>query len=163
MPKGFWTTAYIAAVVAINWLFVVVPMVPILGTMFPPVMLVVGFVFVFRDFAQREINHWVIIAMLVAGGISYFMSAPVVAIASVTAFLISESIDWAVYSFTRKPLSQRILYSSAVSVPVDTFVFLQLVGFFDWTAFALVSIAKMIGALVFWIVLRNRPKPEMAV
>ncbi|MEJ8563272.1 hypothetical protein QTO30_20015 [Yoonia sp. GPGPB17] len=117
MPKGFWTSAYIGAVVAINWLFVVVPMIPVLETMFPPVMLVVGFVFVFRDFAQREIGHWVVIAMLVASGISYFMSAPVVALASVTAFLISEAIDWAVYTFTRKPLSQRILLSSAVAVP----------------------------------------------
>lgn len=162
MPQGFWTTAYIGAVVAINWLFVVVPMVPVLGTMFPPVMLVVGFVFVFRDFAQREIGHWVVIAMLVAGGISYFMSAPVVALASVTAFLISEAIDWAVYTFTRKPLSQRILVSSAVAVPVDTIVFLQMVGFFDWTAVALVSAAKMLGALVFWFVLRNREVAEVA-
>ena len=162
MPQGFWTTAYIGAVVAINWLFVVVPMVPVLGTMFPPVMLVVGFVFVFRDFAQREIGHWVVIAMLVAGGISYFMSAPVVALASVTAFLISEAIDWAVYTFTRKPLSQRILVSSAVAVPVDTIVFLQMVGFFDWTAVALVSAAKMLGALVFWFVLRNRETAEVA-
>lgn len=161
MPQGFWTTAYIGAVVAINWLFVVVPMVPVLGTMFPPVMLVVGFVFVFRDFAQREIGHWVVIAMLVAGGISYFMSAPVVALASVTAFLISEAIDWAVYTFTRKPLSQRILVSSAVAVPVDTIVFLQMVGFFDWTAVALVSAAKMLGALVFWYVLRNREAAEV--
>ena len=162
MPKGFWTTAYIAAVVAINWLFVLVPMVPVLGTMFPPVMLVVGFVFVFRDFAQREIGHWVILAMLVAGGISYFMSAPVVTLASVTAFLISEAIDWAVYTFTRKPLAQRILISSSVAVPVDTIVFLQLVGFFDWTAVILVSAAKMLGAVVFWWVLRNRPEPELA-
>lgn len=162
MPKGFWTTAYIGAVVAINWLFVVVPMVPVLGTMFPPVMLVVGFVFVFRDFAQREIGHWVVIAMLVAGGISYFMSAPVVALASVTAFLISEAIDWAVYTFTRKPLSQRILVSSAVAVPVDTIVFLQMVGFFDWTAVALVSAAKMLGALVFWAVLNRREKASSA-
>ncbi|APX16617.1 hypothetical protein BWR17_12805 [Phaeobacter inhibens] len=162
MPKGFWTTAYIAAVVAINWLFVVVPMVPILGTMFPPVMLVVGFVFVFRDFAQREIGHWVVIAMLAAGGISYFMSAPVVAVASVTAFLISEAIDWAVYTFTRKPLSQRILFSSAVAVPVDTIVFLHMVGFFDWTAVALVSAAKMLGAFGFWVVLRNREATGVA-
>lgn len=162
MPKGFWTASYIGAVVAINWLFVVVPMVPILGTMFPPVMLIVGFVFVFRDFAQREIGHWVIVAMLVGGAISYVMAAPVVAIASVTAFLISEAIDWAVYTFTRKPLSRRILYSSAVSVPVDTFVFLQLVGFFDWTAFALVTVAKMVGAVAFWAVLRNRREPQPA-
>ena len=163
MPKGFWTTAYIAAVVAINWLFVVVPMVPVMGTMFPPVMLIVGFVFVFRDFAQREIGHWVIIAMLVAGCISYFMADPFVAVASVSAFLISEAIDWAVYTFTRKPLSQRILYSSAVSVPVDTLVFLQLVGIFDWTGFTLVTIAKMVGALVFWMVLRNQSEPQPAV
>ncbi|MEP5731783.1 MAG: hypothetical protein ABJL67_20680 [Sulfitobacter sp.] len=162
MPKGFWTTAYIAAVVAINWLFVVVPMVPVLGTMFPPVMLIVGFVFVFRDFAQREIGHWVVVAMLVAGGISYFMSAPVVALASVTAFLISETIDWAVYTFTRKPLSQRILYSSLIAVPVDTVVFLQMVGFFDWLAVALVSAAKMLGALVFWLVLQTRENAGVA-
>lgn len=160
MPRGTWTVAYIGAVVAINYLFVVVPMVPVLGTMFPPVMLVVGFVFVFRDFAQREFGHWVIIAMLVAGIISYFMSAPVVALASVTAFLISEAIDWAVYTFTRKPLSQRILYSSLVAVPVDTMVFLQLVGFFDWTAVALVSAAKMLGAVIFWAVLHVRSVNE---
>lgn len=162
MPQGFWTVAYIAAVVAINWLFVVVPMVPVFGAMFPPVMLIVGFVFVFRDFAQREIGHWVVIAMLVAGGISYFMSAPVVALASVTAFLISETIDWAVYTFTRKPLSQRILYSSLIAVPVDTMVFLQMVGFFDWAAVILVSAAKMLGALVFWTVLVRRGKAENA-
>jgi queuosine precursor transporter len=163
MPKGFWTAAYIGAVVFINWLFVVVPMVPVLGTMFPPVMLVVGFVFVFRDFAQREVGHWVILAMIAAGGISYFMSAPVVAIASLSAFLVSEALDWAVYTFTRKPLAQRVLYSSALSVPVDTFVFLHLVGIFDWTGFLLVVIAKMVGALVFWAILRSRSMPEMAV
>lgn len=101
--------------------------------------------------------------MLVAGGISFFMSGPVVALASVTAFLISETIDWVVYSFTRKPLSQRIMYSSLISVPVDTMVFLQMAGFFDWTAVALVSAAKMLGALVFWAVLRSRVHAEVAV
>jgi hypothetical protein len=163
MPKGFWTAAYIGAVIFINWLFVVVPMVPVLGTMFPPVMLVVGFVFVFRDFAQREVGHWVILAMIAAGGISYFMSAPVVAMASLSAFLVSEALDWCVYTFTRKPLAQRVLYSSALSVPVDTFVFLNLVGIFDWTGFLLVVLAKMVGALVFWSILRNRPTQELAV
>jgi DNA-binding CsgD family transcriptional regulator len=58
---GTWTVAYIGMVVLINWLFLVVPMVPMFGTVIPPVMLVVGFVFVFRDFAQREIGHSVIL------------------------------------------------------------------------------------------------------
>ena len=40
MLRGFWTVTYIASIAFINWLFVVVPPVPVLGTMFPPVMLV---------------------------------------------------------------------------------------------------------------------------
>lgn len=156
LPMGTWTIAYIGMVVLINWLFLVVPMVPMFGTVIPPVMLVVGFVFVFRDFAQREIGHWVILAMLVAGALSYWTSAPYVAFASVTAFLISETVDWAVYSFTRRSLSERILYSSALAVPIDTLVFLKLVDHFDWTAFAIVSVAKMVGAVCFWVVLRRR-------
>lgn len=160
MPKGFWTVSYIAAVVFINYLFVVIPMVPVLGTMFPPVMLIVGFVFVFRDYAQREISHWVFVAMFVAGGFSYFMSAPAVAFASVTAFLISEVVDWGVFTFTKKPLTERILYSSALSVPIDTAVFLYMVGHLDWVNFLLVTVAKMIGAIVFWWVLKARLKHQ---
>lgn len=163
MPKRFWTASYIGAVVLINYLFVVIPMVPVFGTMFPPVMLVVGFVFVFRDLSQREIGHWVIGAMLVAGSISYFMSAPAVAIASVTAFLISEAVDWGVFTYTRKPLATRILYSSAISVPIDTAIFLQMVGHLDWVSFILVSAGKMIGALTFWVVLKRRARAEVTI
>ncbi|MEP1206121.1 MAG: hypothetical protein ABJM29_16200 [Rhizobiaceae bacterium] len=163
LPKGSWTAIYIGTVVLINWLFLIIPMVPMFGTMIPPVMLVVGFVFVFRDFAQREIGHWVIVAMLVAGAFSYWTSAPYVAFASLTAFLISEAVDWAVYTLTKKPLSQRILYSSAVAVPIDTIVFLQLVNHFDWTAVAIVSAAKMVGAICFWLILRRREsQPSIA-
>lgn len=161
MPKGFWTASYIGAVVLINYLFVIIPMVPMFGTMFPPVMLVVGFVFVFRDFSQREIGHWVFAAMIIAGIISYFMSAPFVAIASVTAFLISELIDWGVFTFTRRPLASRILYSSALSVPIDTVVFLQMVGHLDWISFGIVTAAKMIGAFAFWFVLQRRASSQL--
>jgi hypothetical protein len=156
LPRGSWTALYIGAVVLINWLFLIIPMVPMFGTMIPPVMLVVGFVFVFRDFAQRDIGHWVILAMLAAGALSYWTSAPFVAVASLTAFLISEAVDWAVFTFTQKPLSQRILYSSAVAVPIDTIVFLQMVNHFDWIAVTIVSAAKMAGAICFWLVLRHR-------
>jgi uncharacterized PurR-regulated membrane protein YhhQ (DUF165 family) len=161
MRPGIRTLAYIASIVIINWLFVVVPLVPVLGTMFPPVMLVAGFVFVLRDFCQREVGHYVLATMLVAGGISYFMSAPEVALASVTAFLISETVDWLVYTVTRRPMSHRILLSSAFSVPIDTFVFLNLVGIFDWTGMALVVLAKMVAAVVLWAMLRSREQREL--
>lgn len=156
MPRGFWTMSYIVLIAIINWLFVVVPPIQILGTTVPPAMLIVGFVFVFRDFSQREIGHLVVVAMLGGGVISYFTAAPEVAVASVTAFLVSETVDWLVYSLTKKPLSQRILYSSAIGAPMDTFVFLSLVGFLGWGTVLLGSIAKMAGAVVFWWTLRQR-------
>lgn len=158
MPKGSWTLAYIATIVLINWLFGALPLVPVFGAMIPPVMLIVGFVFVFRDFAQRELGHWIIAAMLVGCLLSYWMATPVVAVASVISFSISETIDWAAFTLTRRPLSQRILFSSALSVPIDTISFLYLVGQFSWAGVLVISAGKMLGTLCFWVVLRRRER-----
>ncbi len=162
--RVIWTTIYVSSIAFINWLFVVIPPVPVpaFNTVFPPVMLVVGFVFVFRDFCQRAIGHYVLLAMLTGGAVSYFMSAPVVAIASMSAFLISETVDWLVYTVTRKPLSQRILYSSLISVPIDTVVFLHLVDLLDFAGALLVILAKFGAAIVFWWFLRYRETTSYA-
>jgi len=101
-----YTVVYIALIVAVNYGFTVTPLVALPGgEKWPPLSLIVGFIFVARDFAQREIGHRVIIAMLAAGGISYVLADPFVAVASLAAFLIGEFADWAVYSFTKRPLS----------------------------------------------------------
>ena len=68
------------------------------GTMWPPAALLVGFVFVARDFAKREVGHKVFLAMLVGVAISCFMANPFVATASAAASLLSELVDWAVYT-----------------------------------------------------------------
>jgi uncharacterized PurR-regulated membrane protein YhhQ (DUF165 family) len=130
----------------------------VLGTPLPPAMLVVGVVFVLRDFSQREIGHFVVAAMLAGGAISYFTAAPAVALASVAAFLLSETVDWLVYTITRRPLSERILYSSAVGVPVDTFAFLRLIGITDGGTVVLGSLIKMVAAVLFWWGLRRRER-----
>jgi queuosine precursor transporter len=123
-----WVVAYIASIVLVNWGFTVVPLVSLgdLG-MWPPMSLVVGAVFVLRDYAQREVGHWVIPAMLIGGALSWWMASPAVAIASVSAFLISELADWAVYTFTRRPFRERVLYSSALGTPIDSAVCLALI------------------------------------
>ena len=124
--------------------------------MWPPVSLMVGFIFVVRDFAQREIGHRVLLAMLVGVVISYFMADPYVATASAAAFLVSELADWAVYSFTKKPLSERILYSSLLGAPVDSAVFLGVIGFLNPVGVIAMTVSKMMGALiVFWMVRRR--------
>jgi len=151
------TVLYIALIVAVNYGFSVVPLIPLpTGDMFPPMSLVVGFIFVARDYAQREIGHWVIAAMLFAGVISYFMASPAIALASVSAFLVSELADWAVYTWTKKPFRDRVLISSAVGTPLDSIVFLVLIGHFSIIAVLAMTASKMIGALAVWYALSKR-------
>ena len=151
------TILYVALIVAVNYGFTVAPMVALPGgEMWPPISLAVGFVFIARDYAQREIGHRVIIAMLAAGVISYFMASPFVAVASVAAFLISEFADWAVYSFTGRSFARRVLLSSAVGTPIDSAVFLALIGQFSGVGVLAMTASKMLGALLVWWMIRRR-------
>lgn len=151
------TALYVALIVAVNYAFAVVPLVKLPdGTLWPPVSLAVGFVFVLRDFAQREIGHRVLLAMLVGAAVSYFMASPMIAVASAAAFLVSELTDWAVYSFTRRPLSQRILLSSAIGTPVDSLVFLAGVDLLSAAGVIAMTASKLLGALIVWWMVRRR-------
>lgn len=155
--KYLQTLTYIALIVVVNYAFSIVdPIILPNGSAWPPVSLIVGFIFVSRDFAQREIGHGVIIAMLIGGVISYFMASPQIAMASVAAFLVSEFIDWAIYTFTGKTLSQRILLSSIVATPVDSAVFLYMAGFGSPFAVLIQTLSKMVGAVIVWWVIRQR-------
>jgi hypothetical protein len=122
----------------------------------PPISLAVGLVFVLRDFAQREIGHKVILLMLVGAVLSYCMASPAVAVASCVAYLVGESVDWLVYTFAKRPLHDRVLLSSLLGTPLDSAVFLAMIGFFSITGVVLMTISKMIGASVVWYWLRQR-------
>jgi uncharacterized PurR-regulated membrane protein YhhQ (DUF165 family) len=152
------TMFYVALIVAVNYAFTQVPPITLPdGTIWPPVALIVGFVFVVRDFAQREVGHRVLLAMLAGAGLSYYMvEDPSVAVASAAAFAVSELVDWAVYSFTGRPLSQRILYSSALGAPIDSAVFLGGIGLLSATGVAAMTLSKMAGALLVWWIVRRR-------
>lgn len=152
-----WTLAYIASIVLVNWGFTVVPLLEMpTGEMWPPMSVVVGLVFVLRDFAQRQIGHWVLVAMLAGGALSWFMASPFVAIASVTAFFVSEGMDWAIYSWTKRPFAQRILWSSAVATPIDSIVFLAMIGHLSVSGVVAMTVSKMLAALLIWHLLQRR-------
>lgn len=151
------TLVYIALIVAVNWGFTVVPLVELPGgEMWPPMSLAVGFIFVVRDFAQREIGHRVLIAMLIGAGLSYVMAAPYVAIASAAAFIVAEGADWLIYTVTKRPLSERILYSSVIGTPLDSIVFLYGIGHLTVTGVVTMTLSKMVGALIVWWLIRRR-------
>ena len=148
---------YILSVVAVNCAFDLVPPLALPGgDVWPPASLVVGFVFVIRDYAQREIGHYILPAMLAGGALSWMLASPGVAQDSVCAFLTSEMMDWAVYTFTGRPFSQRVLLSSAISTPVDSVVFLAMVGLFSWSSVLLMTLSKMVGALIVFFIARRR-------
>ena len=155
-----YTIVYITLIVAVNYGFTVTPLVALPGgEKWPPISLLVGFIFVARDFAQREIGHRVIIAMLAAGALSYIMADPFVAAASVAAFLFSEFADWAVYSFTGRSFADRVLLSSAVGTPLDSVVFLGMIGHLSVTGVIAMTASKMLGALAVWWMLRRQDTP----
>ena len=180
-----WVAIYVVAIIVVNWSFVALsPWATPFGDLYIA-NIIVGFVFVLRDYAQRAVGHKVLIATLLAGIGTYFVVyytspqgmftsssslftayvtaimgdtsiAAVITFASVAAFAISEMTDWAFYSFLKRPLQQRILVSSLVAVPLDTIVFQYLAGYFSPAAFATEVASKVLGVVLVWYFLRIR-------
>lgn len=155
VPRAvLWVGIYVLAIISLNKLYVVLPWVQTPLGEFSWANLIVGGVFVLRDYAQRVVGHYVWLATLVAGIATWFLVDPDVAMASITAFAISETVDWAVYSFTRRPLQSRILISGMISVPVDTLVFLYMITQLNPASFSLECISKIAGVITLWAILR---------
>lgn len=163
-----YTLIYILLIPFINWSFTWAPMVNLpglVGWAFNPVTIVTGLVLVARDFAQREIGHEVLIAMALALFLTYVTSGGALALASGAAFLISELVDWALYSFTKYKLSTRVLLSSAIAAPIDTTAFLYGASFIRDAQFTVPNVVmsvggKMLGAIVIWWLIRQRMERE---
>lgn len=142
---------YVTSIIVANLGFVYLPMIPLpFGEMFAPMSLLVGFIFVIRDFAQKQIGHKILGLMAIGIAISYLLADPFVAIASAVAFGISETADWLYYSASKKSLKNRILVSSAISTPIDSAVFMLIAGFFSWYGLLVMIFSKMLGAYLVW-------------
>ncbi len=157
LMKRPFTALYVALMPLINWAFAGIPTFAIPETLgggeWHPFTIVTGLVLVVRDFAQREIKHWIFGAMLIGLTLSTLTAWPVIVVASGVAFLISETADWAVYTFSKRPLSQRILISSAISAPIDQIAFIGLAslvvpGIFAWGSIVTGILSKLLGAYV---------------
>ncbi|MDR3362672.1 MAG: hypothetical protein LBO64_07520 [Desulfovibrio sp.] len=148
---------YMALIVGVNCAFAVTPLIALPdGSLWPPVSLAVGFVFVVRDFAQRRVGHHVLWAMLVGCIASWYMATPQLALASAAAFAAGELGDWMLFTFTRKPFSQRILISSMLGAPLDSLVFLYMIDLVTPVSLLAMTASKLAGAFfVFYLVRRH--------
>ena len=146
-----WSLAYVLSVLGVNMAFSHWPQLDWLWS------IAVGSIFVTRDFTQRAIGHWVFAPMAVGLILSYALADPFVALASTVAFAVSETTDWLIYTVTKRPLADRVLWSCAASAPLDSAVFLGMIGALAWAPFGLQVASKMVAALIVWGGLRLRP------
>lgn len=148
---------YVLLIVGINIAFVHTPLIPLPnGDMWPPLSLIVGFTFVVRDYAQKRVGHNILWAMLAGCTVSWFMASPELALASAAAFGIGELADWAVFTFTKRPFSQRIIFSSLLGAPLDSLVFLTFIGLATPVGLITMTASKLLGAFIVFFLVRRR-------
>lgn len=144
---GLAVVAYIATIVAANVLVAKVGVIPILpGILAPAGVYCIGMALVARDAVQRLGGlHLVILCIAVGVGLSVVMATPSLALASGTAFAVSESLDTLVYSpLRRKGQWRAIIPAAVIGTLADSFVFLEI-AFGSMTYFPGQVVGKLIG------------------
>lgn len=119
---------YLLSVVAANWAVDTFGIVPIgFGLMAPAGVFVIGITLALRDEVHELVGvRGSIVAILIGAALSALFS-PLLALASATAFLVSESLDLAVYTPLRDSGRARaVLISNAAGLVVDSIIFLTI-------------------------------------
>ena len=80
--------------------------------------------------------------------------------ASAVAFAVGELGDWALFTFTHKPFSQRILISSLLGAPLDSLVFLLFLGLATPWSIGIMSLSKLAGSFLVFFLVRRRERRE---
>jgi uncharacterized PurR-regulated membrane protein YhhQ (DUF165 family) len=127
-----------------------VPVAP--GILAPSGVLAAGVALVMRDVVQRCLGlTWGLVAILVGSALSALIAPSALVLASALAFLLSEAVDFAVYTpLQRRRLVLAVLLSAGLGLVVDSLVFLYLAfGSLDFVAGQIVGKA--------WAVLVSLP------
>lgn len=128
-PWGYLAlTAYIGTIILANWLITRFGIIPVgFGLMAPAGVYVVGLAFTTRDLTQRFLGRSWAISAIGVGAILSALISPKIALASGVAFLVSEGLDFAVYTpLERRNWPAAVLASNGVGLVVDSVLFLWL-------------------------------------
>ncbi len=138
---------YLAGILFANLLVHWFGLVSFAGLVFPAGAVMVGLTFSFRDMVQRQYGKWQCwIWMLTASVITYLFNQQL-AVASVTAFLVSETVDWVIYTWMPGSFRKRLVMSNLFGTPLDSIVFVSLAFGLNWQAIIGQSIIKFISSL----------------
>lgn len=138
---------YLFSIVAANVtvaLFGVVEFGPLVA---PAGAVIVGLTFTLRDLVQQRYGKlgcwpWT----LAAAALSLPFSTGV-AVASTAAFLASEAVDWAVFTWSGGSLRRRMILSNLFGAPLDSLIFVPLVFGWAWPPILGQAIIKFISSL----------------
>lgn len=142
--------AYVATVFGANWALGHFGIVTFLGTAMPAGVFFAGLAFTLRDVTQDTLGRKAAVAAILLGAfLSWFVSSSF-AVASATAFLVSELADFAVYTPLRKRGWLRaVVASNVVGFAIDSALFLYLAfGSLDFLQGQLVGKGFMTAAAV---------------
>ncbi|MFM9566146.1 VUT family protein [Streptomyces turgidiscabies] len=124
--------AYIAAIVAANWLTTRYGLVHLPGMALTVTAgtYAAGAALLLRDVVQDICGTRSVFAGIAAGATLTALTSPSLAVASTVAFLLAELLDMAAYTPLRKRgWARAALASGCVGALVDTLVFLSIAGF----------------------------------
>lgn len=152
----FYLASYIASVTLCNYAFSFAPQLDVIWSLWG------GLIFILRDMVQTRYGHGSLLTMVGALIISYLTSSPEIALASTAAFALSESIDWIVFTITRRPLRDRLWISAAASIPADTLVFFWLIDAFHANVIAVSMLSKLAGVSLVWFTLQQRARAQQS-
>lgn len=149
IPAANWMIGHVGTICVPNSACLI-PVAP--GLMAPSGVVMIGAALVLRDLVQRRLGVVYGFAAIIAGtAISALLAPPALVIASATAFLISETADFAVYTpLAKRQLIAAVVASSLVGLVLDSIIFL-------WLAFG--SLDFLPGQIVgkAWMVLLSIP------
>ena len=133
---------YIATIFAANWAITTWGLVPVgFGLLAPAGVYFAGLAFTLRDLVQERLGkRWTIAAVLIGAACSAAISGPL-ALASGAAFLLSELLDFVVYTpLRRRSWLVAVAASNVVGLIADSALFLWLAfGSLDFLAGQLVG------------------------
>lgn len=156
-----WLLAYIACIVGANLAQVTFGMVPVgFGLMGTAGIYGAGLAFTARDMVQERLGRAASLLAIVAGGLLSAIISPSLAVASFTAFLLSEFLDFMVYNELReRRWIAAVIISNIAGAVLDSMLFVYLAfGTLDhWQGQALGKVEMTLAVVPFLWWYRRKP------
>lgn len=149
--------AYLASILGANWAITYIGIVPVgFGLLAPAGVYAVGVTLTLRDLVQWSLGKpAALVALTVGAVLSYFIADPTVATASAAAFLVSELIDFVVFTWLAPRWATAVFVGGLAGLIADSALFL-LIAFGSLTFLPGQLLGKLYGVLAATMVITIR-------